>query len=296
MSVFNVFRVGADANKIVTRTGFTAWLTVASAATMAFLAIFTLSVSFAANDLARQWSNDLVNTATVRISAPADQVEVQTQAAIAAFDTTPGVVSVSEISLDEQLNLLEPWLGGDIPTDLLPIPRMLAVDVDPVVLDPESLKLRLAAEAPGAVWDDHSRWRQPLVASASRLKLLSYISAALVLFGFTIMLALASNAALSANRGVIRTLRLIGATDMWIAGGFVRRFTLRAVLGAFIGTLIGALLIYGLAIYGDGAGVFRTVNFMQGLIPLILIIIFVAALVSYLTTQLSARRFLNRMA
>ncbi len=38
--------------------------------------------------------------------------------------------------------------------------------------DADGLRLRLAAEAPGAVLDDHSRWRRPLVAAAGRLRLL----------------------------------------------------------------------------------------------------------------------------
>ena len=48
----------------------------------------------------------------------------------------------------------------------------------------------------------------------------------------------ATEAALAANEQVIRTLRLVGARDGYIARAFVRRFTLRAFSGAALGTLI----------------------------------------------------------
>ena len=50
------------------------------------------------------------------------------------------------------------------------------------------------------------------------------------------MITLAANAALATNAQVIRVLRLIGARDTYIARAFVRRFTLRALSGAAIGT------------------------------------------------------------
>ena len=53
------------------------------------------------------------------------------------------------------------------------------------------------------------------------------------------MITLAANAALAANAQVIRVLRLVGARDSYIARAFVRRFTLRALSGAAVGTVAG---------------------------------------------------------
>ena len=44
------------------------------------------------------------------------------------------------------------------------MPTSIEVVRDPEVLDLEGLRLRLAGEVPGAVLDDHTRWREPLVA------------------------------------------------------------------------------------------------------------------------------------
>ena len=56
------------------------------------------------------------------------------------------------------------------------------------------------------------------------------------------VVTLAAQAALAANLPVIRTLRLVGATDGFIARAFVRRFTLRALAGAGAGTALGLVV------------------------------------------------------
>ncbi len=58
------------------------------------------------------------------------------------------------------------------------------------------------------------------------------------------MITLAAQAALAANDPVIRVLRLIGARDSYIARAFVRRFTLRALAGAALGTLAGMMAVF----------------------------------------------------
>ena len=130
------------------------------------------------------------------------------------------------------------------------------IEADPGY-DGEGLRQRLAAEAPGAVLDDHTRWRRPLAEAAARLRLLGWV--AIVLIGATMaaMITLAANASLAANAQVIRVLRLVGAKDSYIARAFVRRFTLRALTGAAAGALAG-LIGVALLPSADAAGGFLT--------------------------------------
>ena len=112
---------------------------------------------------------------------------------------------------EETRALLEPWFGPDLPLEALPIPRLIElVEADPGY-DGEGLRQRLAAEAPGAVLDDHTRWRRPLAEAASRLRLLGVLSIALIGAAMAAMITLAASAALAANAQVIRVLRLVGA-------------------------------------------------------------------------------------
>ena len=79
-----------QADRIVPPTGFTARLTLFTAAAMAFLSVFALALSLASGRLASRWGEELAQSSTVRISAPSDQLASQTQAALRAAPLVSG--------------------------------------------------------------------------------------------------------------------------------------------------------------------------------------------------------------
>ncbi len=255
---------------------------------MAFLAVFALALALASGRLAQRWTEGLANSATIRISAPADQMDSQTQAVLDLLATTPGIASARALTDAEQRKLLEPWFGPDLPLDSLPIPRLVEVIEDGTGYDSEGLRMRLTAEAPGAILDDHSRWRLPLTVAADRLRILGLISVVLILGTMGAMITLAANAALASNSQVIRVLRLIGARDAYIARAFVRRFTLRALTGAAIGTALGMLAVSALPSAQEAGGFLTGLGFQGAgwLWPLILPPL--AAVVAFVTTRIAA--------
>ena len=241
--MFALLKGDKQANQVVPPSGYTATLTLFTSAAMAFLVVFAMALSLATGRLADRWSSELARSSTVRISAPAGQMEAQTRAAVEVLRTTPGVAEARVLSDDEQRALLEPWFGPGLPIESLPIPRLIEVIEDSDGYDTDGLRLRLSAEAPGAVLDDHTRWRKPLVKAAGRLRSLGFISILLIALATGAMITLAANAALAANAQVIRVLRLVGALDDYIARAFVRRFTLRALTGAAVGSLAGMIAV-----------------------------------------------------
>jgi cell division transport system permease protein len=286
----------AGSEKVVPPTGMTAWLTVFTAAAMAFLAVFAMSLAFATGRLAERWSSELAQSSTIRISAPAGQIAAQTQAALRVLDQTPGVRSARALSREEQQALLAPWFGVDLPLDDLPIPQLIDVEETPDGYDVEGLRLRLAAEAPGALLDDHTRWRRPLVAAADRLKALGYLSIGLITAATAAMITLAAGASLAANAQVIGVLRLVGARDVFIARAFVRRFTLRAFAGAVAGTALAMVSIAVLPPASDGAEDFLTGLGFQGaewFLPLVVPVL--AAIVAFAATRAAALRRLREL-
>lgn len=281
-----------QADRVVPPTGFTARLTVLSAAAMAFLAVFALAMSLATGRLADRWAEEMARTSTLRISVPEDQMQAQTEAALEVLRTTPGVAEARPLTPEEQRALLEPWFGPDLPVETLPIPNLVEIIEDGQGYDPTGLRARLQAEVPGAVLDDHGRWRDPLVRAAGRLRLLAWVSMGLIALTVAAMITLAANAALAANAQVIRVLRLVGARDVYIARAFVRRFTLRALSGAGLGTLLGALAVLALP-STDVAGGFLTGLGFQGwhwLLPVAIPLL--AALVAFFATRQAALRSL----
>lgn len=284
------------ADRVVPPTGFTAQLTLFVSGAMTFLAVFVLALSLASGRLAERWGDELARTATIRIVAPQDQRAEQTAAALNVLQTTPGIASARALSDEEQQALLAPWFGQDLPLDRLPIPRLIEITSDNQGFDPTGLRLRLAAEVPGAVLDDHSRWREPLVSAAQRLRILGWGAAMLILAAVAAMVTLAANAALSANAQVVAVLRLVGATDRYIAQAFVRRFTLRALIGSSIGVVFGLIAVWLMPSGGDTPGLLTGIGFqgMGWLVPLVLPAI--SAVVALLATAYAARRALRSLS
>lgn len=223
------------AEGIVPTVGFTALLVAVSAAATAFLAVFALCLGMAADRLSERWTGDFARAATVRVPGTTGSIEPRVRTVLEILRTTPGIASARALTQDEQRALLRPWLGDGVPLDSLPVPRLIEVEETSEGPDREGLRLRLDGEVAGTIYDDHAQWRAPLLRAASALTWVARISVALTLLLMAIMVMMAARAALSANERVVNTLRLIGAHDSFIIRAFVRRITLRAILGSLIG-------------------------------------------------------------
>lgn len=281
------------ADRAVPPTGILARLTIFVAAAMAFLAIFALVLSLTAGRVASNWADDLAQSATLRLPADLDQTNEALRAAVNVLQTTTGVASARVLEPDEQRALLAPWFGPDMPVEELPIPQLISILPDEDGYDIAGLRARLQAEVPGAVLDDHGAWREPLLDAANRLRLLGWAILAIIGAVMAAMITTAAHASLAANAQVIRVLRLVGARDVYIAGAFVRRFTLRAALGAAIGAVL-AIGLLQLLPQVDVTGVTETPFGFHGIEWLwVLAIPAVAAIVAFVATRRAAFRRLR---
>lgn len=291
------FLVGdTQSDRIVPRSGITTHLTLFASAAMAFLAVFALALALTAGRVADRWSDDLSQSATLRISGPADQREAQTEAALGILQETPGIASSRPLSAQEQAALLAPWLGADLPLEDLPLPQLIEVIADQTGYDTGALQQRLTDEVPGAVLDDHSRWSAPLVDAAQGLKRLGLISLLLIGGTMAAMVTLAARAALAANTQVIEVLRLVGAQDRFVTRAFVRRLTLRALMGSSIGMVLGVLAVLLLPSGSEADGFLTDIGFQGGgwLAPLLVPVM--TAAVAFVATWLAARQKLTEFS
>ena len=295
-TIRNLLRRDSRADRVVPPTGFTAQLTLFVSGAMAFLAVFALALSLASGRVADRWASELAGAATLRINAPADQRAAQTEAALNVLQQTPGVASARALTSEEQAILLSPWFGPDLPLDTLPIPQLIEIIEGEPGLDAAGLRLRLGAEVPGAVLDDHTRWREPLVDAANSLRRLGWISILLIGGATAAMITLAANASLAANAQIIEVLRQVGARDRFIAGAFVRRITFRALFGAAVGTLLGMTGVLLLPEASDAGGFLTGLGF-QGIgwiLPVLIPVL--GAAVAFLATWSAAQRKLKELS
>ncbi len=282
-----------QADRAVPPTGMTARLTVFVAAVMAFLAVITLAISLTTGRVAGVWAQELAQSATLRLPVDPQTADALLLSALEVLETTPGVASVRPLSQAEQQALLEPWFGPDLPIESLPIPQLIEIITDGDDYDADGLRARLSAQVPGAVLDDHTSWRVPLLEAAGRVRLISW--SVIILIGATVaaMITLAAQASLAANAQVIRVLRLVGARDTYIARAFVRRYTLRAGLGALVGAVVGAGATVLMPQGGSGDSILMGVGFAGAEWLLLLAIPILSAVTAFFATRAAAFRRLR---
>jgi cell division transport system permease protein len=281
---------------IVPYSGWTAALTTLTAMAMSFLAVLTLSAGIAADRLAENWRSELAGVATVRISAPRDVLEARVTAALTVLATAPGVANARLLSDAEHLLLLQPWLGAGDWLDDLPVPRLIDVQIARPEPDPATLQARLDAVAPGAVYDDHALWRQPLVRAATALRRLAWFATALIALAAAGMVALAARSTLAGNAEVVRVIRLIGGEDRFIENAFVQRLAARAALGGLAGAVPATAALALLPELAPGTALALSLGpDPAGLAILLFAVPAVAAMIAWATARHSVRLMLRQM-
>ena len=211
-------------------------------AVLCFLACLTVFAAIAGDRAAQGWRRDLAASATVQVRPSGGQTP--SEAAARAAEALAGVAGVTEAQVldrEEAERLLEPWLGrGNIPDDL-PLPRLVAVDLDPArPATPEALKAALVAAGVDADLDDHSRWMTEVERAGAAVRAGALFACLLTAAAAAAVIAFATRAGLAARRDVVEVLHLSGAHDRFVAGLFQRRFAGLAARAGVCGALAAA--------------------------------------------------------
>ncbi|MBE7218377.1 MAG: ABC transporter permease, partial [Caulobacteraceae bacterium] len=149
----------------------------------------------------------------------------------------------------------EPWFGkGGVPDDL-PIPQLVAVDLDRRAPPTTASLERVLADAgvDGDV-DDGRRWSGDVQRAAQGMALGAVAAALVVAAAAAAVAAYATRAGLAARREVVEVLHLTGARDDYVAGLFQRRFGVLALWGGALGAAGAAALLALARSAGGGDG------------------------------------------
>lgn len=281
---------GADAT--VPPSGATGYLTGAAATAMAFLAVCALALALAANRTAERWSVLLAGSATLELSGPT--ADDDAPRALAILSQTEGIAGAEALTPQATVGLLAPWIGEAELLGALDLPLLIAVEETPE-LDRTALDNRLEGELPGARYHRHTDWRAGIQDAATQVRGLATVVLAIALAVMGIVVTIAARASLAMHVRVIETLRLLGATDAYIARAFVRRMTLRTLSGAVVGTAVGIGLVLALDFGGgpQAVGTLRPAG-AAGWIAL-LAIPPAATLIAFAATRAAAFRVLARI-
>lgn len=215
-------------------------------AIMTFLACMTLGGVTLVRDATRDWQLEIRREVTVQVrpAAGADfGRDLATAAALAR--QTPGVASVEVLDEDENLALLEPWLGTGLSASDLPVPRLIVVRLADRNADLSGLADRLRSSVPGALLDDHGAWASRLGTMAG-VTIVAGLLVLVLVFGATALSVIfATRGAMDGNNHIVSVLHFVGAEDGFIAREFQRHFLLLGLKGGLIGAA-AAVFVFAL--------------------------------------------------
>ena len=292
--LWKAFFNNPDHLQVVPNTGFTKWLTTFTAGAMSFLAVVGLAFSLICSDLSNEWGESLKNS-SLRLSAPTDLLEKQTKMALAILEQTSGVKSARLVGIGAKKKLLEPWLGIDFPLEAIAMPALIEIHETEAGVDYEGLRLRLSAELPSAILDNHADWRRPIEVVSKLVSQLGMFTVILIMLSSIAMVTMASNAALSANVKVLRVLRLVGAFDTFIVTSFVRIFTLRIFLGSLTGTVCAGIVLFLIPTFSENLGILDVVSLEIKDTIYIACVPFLFAIISIFATRNAVKFSLKRL-
>jgi cell division transport system permease protein len=223
---------------------------------MTYLACLMLAGSLLLSELLGHWTSGLSGTVTVQVlpheRESARLLDERVDKLVRILERTDGINGASAIPLEEIATLLEPWLGGALALDALPLPRLIDVRLD--MADPpsmEQLRTMLSNADSGALLDDHGVWQDQLADLVGALELVAGFVVLLVGLATVGIVIFATRSGMAAHREVIEVLHLIGAEDGYIARQFQNLALSQGLRGGIIGIALGAVTIWGLGYAAD---------------------------------------------
>jgi cell division transport system permease protein len=271
-------------------------------AIMTFLASLTTGVAMLVVSAASDWQSDVGREVTIQVRpAPNHNIDADVRTAADIARATAGVAEVRPFTKEESARLVEPWLGGGLALEDLPIPRLIVVKLGfGARPDFTALRLALADRVPAASLDDHRRWIARMRTMAETAVIACIAVLALVWAVTVLSVTFATRGTMATNRPIVEVLHYVGATDSFVSGQFQRHFLLLGFKGGAIGggaaILLFAILetanswLAGTAGGDEIAGLFGNLSIgVTGYLAILLQIAFMA-----LVTAFASRRTVNR--
>jgi cell division transport system permease protein len=290
------------ATPIVPRNSLAGRSLAAVVAIMTFLASLTTGVAMVVVSAASDWQSEVGREVTIQVRpTPGRDIEADLRKAVEIARGAPGIADVQVYTKEESARLVEPWLGGDLALEDLPMPRLVVVKLTAGARpDFAALRRMLAVQVPTASLDDHRRWIDSMRTMAETAVGVCIAIFGLVLVVTVLSVTFATRGAMATNRPIVEVLHYVGATDGFIAGQFQRHFLVLGFKGGAIGGG-AAIVLFGVVEAANAwlggtpggdqiAALFGNVTIgVLGYVAILLQIVLMA-----LVTALASRRTVNR--
>jgi len=225
-------------------------------AIMCFLACLTAGAVWMIKQSADAWLRDIASEVTAQVE-PKEKgdIEKDVQEVVSYLEKQSGIRSARPLGLDESAALLQPWLGSTDALKALPVPRLIAVEIDrnePPDLD--AIGASLQREFKGVALDDHRRWQQQIRAVTRSFALGGIAIFLLVAAATTAVIVSATKSAMASNKDIVEVLHFVGATDKFIAREFEKHFLRLGIKAGVVGAFAAMLVFLGMPTIMDLLG------------------------------------------
>jgi cell division transport system permease protein len=207
---------------------------------MTFLACFTAGVALTALDASRAWRSQVLSQLTIQIKPHRDVViQDLVDKAVTVASQSVGVAKVHAYTAKDSEDLLYPWLGSGLDLSLLPVPRIITVEMQEQSSPERIAGLRdaLSKAVPAATLDDHRMWAARIGTMANAVVVVALFVLGLMVVTMAAAIGFATRGAMAGTREIIEVLHFVGASDAFIARQFQGHFLRVGLQGALIGVL-----------------------------------------------------------
>ena len=275
-------------------------------AIMCFLACLTAGAVWMIKQSADAWLKDIASEVTVQVE-PKDKVDIEKSVGevVTFLEKQPGIIDAKPLDLAQSSELLEPWLGSSDALKSLPVPRLIAIEIDRVTPpDLANIGTALGRDFTGVTLDDHRRWQQQIRAVTGSFALGGLAILGLVAAATMAIIVSATKSAMASNREIVEVLHFVGATDKFISREFEKHFLRLGIKAGIVGAGLAMLVFLGMPAIMEllGGGAVSAVEMQRligtgsldpaGYVLLGIVVVIIAAL-CMITSRIGVYRILH---
>jgi len=213
---------------------------------MCFLACLTAGAVYMMNQSASAWLHNIASEVTVQVEPRAGiNTDKVVKDVTALLRRTRGVNKVTALAMADSAKLLEPWLGNSDILKSLPVPRLIALQLNrSAPPNFKTLRTRLKANFKGVTLDDHRHWQKQIRTVTRSFALGGLGILVLVALATAAIIVSATRSSMASNREIVEVLHFVGATDKFIAHEFERHFLALGVRAGLFGAGLAVLVFF----------------------------------------------------
>lgn len=275
-------------------------------AIMCFLACLTAGAVWMIKQSADAWLKDIASEVTVQVE-PKDKADIEKSVGevVTFLQKQPGIIAAKPLDLAASSELLEPWLGTSDVLKSLPVPRLIAIEIDRVTPpDLANIGTVLGRDFTGVTLDDHRRWQQQIRAVTGSFAVGGLAILALVAAATMAIIVSATKSAMASNREIVEVLHFVGATDKFISREFEKHFLRLGIKAGIVGAGLAMLVFLGMPAIMEllGGGAVSAVEMQRligtgsldpaGYVLLGMVVVIIAAL-CMITSRIGVYRILH---